>query len=274
MNISKPSDEVQGLLKGVSLINFLQLIEVGGDTCLLEIHQDSSDVNSSDVKGQVYIFDGVLYDATFKSLSGTDAAIEMLQWDQVTILIRELPDENLTKKIEKSLASLILMIESNLRPAKEINKMESLNEDTETPEKGLSDSIEKTTVPQNKLKSILKKMAEEMDGLIATAIIAIDDGLQIEQLGNRKNIIAKSASVYLAKVVKSNREALKLMGWDRQPEDILITTHNRYLIIRQLPGDTYFLYVMTARDEWIGRTRVQMAAFAEELATTLDLIQK
>ncbi len=117
-------------------------------------------------------------------------------------------------------------------------------------------------------------MTHEMDGLIASAIVSIEDGLQIEQVSNKTDINSASASAYLARVVQSNQEALRLLGWNRRPEDILITTDDCYFIIRQLPGDTFFLFVLTTRDEWIGRTRYLMAEYAGEIAKNLDLIQK
>ncbi len=263
----KPRDEVQGLLKRVSLVNFLQLIEIGGDTCLLEVHQDGGEST-----GHLYIYQGMLYNASLNSLYGADAAIEMLKWDQVTILIQDLPDQNLTRKIDKSLAALILAVQSEEKLADDSLNAESPGNGLENPDNEIPESVQMASSPQSNLKSTLEKMAGEMDGMIVSGIISIENGELLEQVSNRDDIDPGSAAVFLAKVVQANREALKLMGNNRPPEDILVTTKDNFFIIRQLPGDANFLFVMTVRDEWIGRTRVQMAAYAEELATALDLV--
>ena len=104
----KPSGDVHGLLKGVSLINFLQLIEMGGDTCLLEIHR----VPSGDI-GRLFINKGNLYDAQTETLSGNDAAVQILKWDPVEISTQNWHEKHKTKKIDNSLLSIIFMAQSN-----------------------------------------------------------------------------------------------------------------------------------------------------------------
>lgn len=117
-------------------------------------------------------------------------------------------------------------------------------------------------------------MTAELDGMIAAAVVSIDDGLLVERVSKKTDVHPGPAAAYLARVVQSNREAMRMLGWNQQPEDILITTEESYFIIRQLAGDLFFLFVLTTRDEWIGRTRALMAQYAKQITVILDLVKK
>lgn len=96
------SDNTVGSLKGISLDSFLQLIEMEQKTCLLEV------LCSSKKKGFFYFNKGKLYDAFCGDLKGEMAAIEMISWNRVNISFKNLPDEKISRQIEKGLMSLIM----------------------------------------------------------------------------------------------------------------------------------------------------------------------
>ncbi len=57
-------ESLHGSLKGISVVAFLQMIEFGEKTCLLEVFQ------TNDEKGLLYFKNGVLYDAAYRDLEG------------------------------------------------------------------------------------------------------------------------------------------------------------------------------------------------------------
>ena len=63
-----------GSVFGISLSNFLQLIEMEEKTCLLEVESDGKG------SGFFYLEEGLLYDAVYKHMKGEKAALEMLSW--------------------------------------------------------------------------------------------------------------------------------------------------------------------------------------------------
>ena len=54
-------------------------------------------------------------------------------------------------------------------------------------------------------------------------------------------------------------------------DDIIISTKQYHFIIRDLSNLPFFLFVMTDRDEWLGRTKMVMQSFKTEI---LDIMQK
>jgi CheY-like chemotaxis protein/predicted regulator of Ras-like GTPase activity (Roadblock/LC7/MglB family) len=90
-----------GALSGVSLGNFLQLIEMEEKTCALEIITDTG-------QGNFYFIEGVLQDAAFGGLQGEEAAIAMLAMTNVKIIIKELTKKEIPQRISASLMSLLM----------------------------------------------------------------------------------------------------------------------------------------------------------------------
>ncbi len=70
----------KGLISGVSLSSFVQLIELDRKTCTITAHSGRN-------RGNLYFKNGDLMDANTGNLSGTDAAFEILGWENVEILM-------------------------------------------------------------------------------------------------------------------------------------------------------------------------------------------
>jgi CheY-like chemotaxis protein/predicted regulator of Ras-like GTPase activity (Roadblock/LC7/MglB family) len=92
----------QGAIKGISLANFLQLLEMEQKTYLLEIE------NPGGEKGFFFISQGEPIDAICDNLKGEEAALKMISWDQVEIRFRNIPSHKIKKTINRGLMSLIL----------------------------------------------------------------------------------------------------------------------------------------------------------------------
>lgn len=111
-----------------------------------------------------------------------------------------------------------------------------------------------------------KKLAEfagELPGIVTAALVLVEEGLPIAEYNTVDSIEAGAAAAHLAGVVKSNLKALKRLDGGEEPEDILITTESHYYLIRPISGKPYFLFIMTKKDEWLGRTRMLMKEYAE-----------
>ncbi len=91
-----------GTLQGISIANFLQMIEMEQKTCLFEINAPDKP------KGVFYFEDGVLYDAVYGSERGVDAALKMIQLDSLKINFRKHPDKALKRRINVDLIALIM----------------------------------------------------------------------------------------------------------------------------------------------------------------------
>ncbi len=92
----------QGSLQGVSAVSFLQLLEMEGKTCLLEISE------SDGKKGLLYISKGTLYDAMFKDLRGLEAAYRLIAMDTPKLQIKTLPRKKIRRRIEGEMMGIIM----------------------------------------------------------------------------------------------------------------------------------------------------------------------
>jgi CheY-like chemotaxis protein len=97
---------VHGSLVGISLMNFLQLIEMEKKSCLLEVRGRGE-------RGYIYCSNGELYDAFFGDLKSEEAIIEMLSLKKVDISFKNLPKKRILKRINKNIISLIMDAEGN-----------------------------------------------------------------------------------------------------------------------------------------------------------------
>ena len=95
-------DITTGSLKGISVGAFLQLLEIDGRTCMLEV--GSSPRN----KGLLYINRGKLYDAEYGDLREQAAAERIIAMDNVRFQIRALPKVEIRRRIKSDLMSIIM----------------------------------------------------------------------------------------------------------------------------------------------------------------------
>ena len=91
-----------GHVKNISVSSFLQLIEMEEKTCLLEV------TGGEKRKGYFFIHRGMLYDASYGALNGQDAAVLMMTWNNAQIYLKELPQKNLQRRINKGLVQLLM----------------------------------------------------------------------------------------------------------------------------------------------------------------------
>ena len=73
----------------------------------------------------------------------------------------------------------------------------------------------------------------------------------------------------MTSIVQSNLKALKLISRDQVTDDILITTNDYYFLIRHRSDKPYFLFIMTKRDEWLGRVRLRIKKYEKEIIRLL-----
>lgn len=125
-----------------------------------------------------------------------------------------------------------------------------------------------------KIQVILANMSDAIPGVLTAAVVSIDDGLSIAEECRREGIDSAAASAYLASIVKSNYNAIKLLTGDQVTEDILVTTSDYYFIIRYLPAQPFFIFLMTTKDSWLGRIRMIMEEYDEQFQQVSDFLAK
>jgi CheY-like chemotaxis protein len=90
----------KGLISGVSLSSFVQLLELDKKTCTITAHAEKR-------QGNLYFKNGELMDASAGDLTGIDAAFEIFSWENVGILLtNSCPISE--QKIHESLGFILL----------------------------------------------------------------------------------------------------------------------------------------------------------------------
>lgn len=124
----------------------------------------------------------------------------------------------------------------------------------------------------DKVQDLIRAMSNELPGVLAAAVVTVDDGLSIAEVTKKEGVETAAASAYLASIVKSNGKAIGLLADDEVTDDILITTSQYHFIIRHMPDQPFFIFVMTSKDEWLGKARLLIKKFEVELTRFSDEI--
>jgi len=96
------SDVPDGVLKGISVASFLQMIKLEEKTCLFEVYSPGKG------KGFFYFNKGDLYDAVYGDLRGDDAAFKLIVMEKAEIRFRNLPGKKIARRISKDLTGLLM----------------------------------------------------------------------------------------------------------------------------------------------------------------------
>lgn len=92
----------EGSLSGISIVSFLQMIEMEQKTCLCEIQ------SSGNPSGFFYFNGGELHHAVYGSLKGEEAAMKLIHVENPTINFKTVPKRKIQRKINRELTGLIL----------------------------------------------------------------------------------------------------------------------------------------------------------------------
>jgi CheY-like chemotaxis protein len=95
-------DDPDGSLSGISVVSFLQMVEMEQKTCLCEVEAPGSP------KGFFYFKGGELFHAVCGKLKGEEAAIHLINLENPTINFRRPPQRKIARAIKREMTGLIL----------------------------------------------------------------------------------------------------------------------------------------------------------------------
>jgi predicted regulator of Ras-like GTPase activity (Roadblock/LC7/MglB family) len=124
------------------------------------------------------------------------------------------------------------------------------------------------------LQKLIDQMSRELPGILAAAVVTVEDGMSIAEVTRREGIETAAASAYLASIVKSNGKAINLLADDEVVDDILITTSQYHFIIRHIEDEPFFLFVMTSKDEWLGKARMLIKKYEVQFTRFTGFLKK
>ena len=124
------------------------------------------------------------------------------------------------------------------------------------------------------LQNLIDQMSMELPGIRAAAVVTVEDGMSIAEVSRREDVEPAVAAAYLASIVKSNAKAINLLADDEIVEDILITTRQYHFIIRHDGNQPFFIFVMTTKDEWLGKARLLIKKYEAQFAGFASYFEK
>jgi len=100
-----------------------------------------------------------------------------------------------------------------------------------------------TTSP---IDDLLRDFADEAPGYLSSAVVDMENGMAMASYDVTNEFDSSVAAAAYTDFIKSNREALDLLGADPLgTTDILVTTNGMYMLFRELGVDYYFGVAMS-----------------------------
>lgn len=101
----------------------------------------------------------------------------------------------------------------------------------------------------NDLKSTLKALSQ-IDGFIAASLVDSESGMTLGSIGGGDDFDVEVAGATNSTVVKAKMRAVDALKLDDSIEDILITLHGQYHLIRPLADrPSIFAYLALSRQQ-------------------------
>lgn len=235
-------DEQKGSISGLSLANFLQLIEADHKTCTLAVF------NNSGKKGMLHFSSGKILGASTGDLTADKAVIEMLTWDNVKITLQELKKDSQECQIHSELMPLLMEgarhkdeTEATFSSFDEI--IESFNKlEPETKYDSRYNTKGDYTAGLN---NILKEMADEMDGVLSIQVTGIKDGITVAA-HNPTGIDVNAFSAKYTMVMKLIDKSVEGIGNLGDFEENLMQSQNVWILTKFI-GEQFYIGIMVSR---------------------------
>jgi hypothetical protein len=117
------------------------------------------------------------------------------------------------------------------------------------------------------IKESLAKVMQ-LDGAIGTCVVDSNSGMMLGSDGGSSSVNLEVAAAGNTEVVRAKRKTMKALNLKDSIEDILITLHGQYHLIRPLgSNDALFIYLMLDKQRGnLAMARHQLAAIEKELS--------
>lgn len=124
-----------------------------------------------------------------------------------------------------------------------------------------------STATAQSSKKVDLSALQEMDGYIGAAVVDSDSGMTLASDGGGQALDIDMAAAGNTDVVRKKREVMKKLKLNDKIEDILISLHKQYHLIRPLDSnDALFIYVALDRSKAnLGMARNELNSFEKGL---------
>lgn len=258
----KTMDNIAGQIEGISLPSFLQLLNMEGRSCKLI-------VRSKERQGYIALIGGEIADAGFtgQDVEAETTVYDMIGWQEIQIQIQAI--ETTDQPVLHLPLEHILMEAARLEDERLLQEQTMEAADHYYVISGGNGPLNQTfsDIPyfkETKMDNVNEVLHEAMqiDGAMGVALVALDSGMALGQIGGGNGLNLDVAAAGNTSVVKAKMKVMQDLGFRNEKiEDILITLGQQYHLIRLLGSDqSLFLYLV------LNRTTANLAMARHKLA--------
>jgi hypothetical protein len=261
----------KGSVEGVSLVDLLQLMNLGKKTVAISVER------SGDV-GTVYLEDGEVAHAKSKDREGIDAFNTSVSWRGGNFSTKI--GAGAPKKTISEGFNYLLMEAMRLYDEAEEEREQAAANKSPPPEPEIANESEKSeTENKNDQKTNDQKLEEMMakvnldpltsiDGFIGACVVDSESGMVLGLNGGGPGLDLEIAAAGNTQVVRAKRKTMKSLKLADTIEDILISLQKQYHIIRPLENnDALFIYVALDREKSnLAMARHEIRTFEKSLS--------
>ncbi|CAK8724354.1 MAG: response regulator [Candidatus Electrothrix sp. AX5] len=260
-------------LAGLPLSSFLQLVAMEQKTAHLKIFHLGGQC------GSLFFHDGDLIDAEYNDLTGDEAVLKMLAWENVRVSIKEFAGPFSASRMKSELLSLIFTAlqrqdwnEENTENPLQVVKKEFDRMKRTAPVKFVCRPKSRAT-PSGKAdkkkeetKELLKKMAGELDGVLAVQVTDLD-GITVA-LYNPADTDIKAFSINFTMVMKLIDKSVGSLQEMGEFEESLVQTKNAWILTRFITPQ-YYVGIAVNREGTPGNLRLVARSYLDQLRRSL-----
>ncbi|MCI5151147.1 MAG: response regulator, partial [Candidatus Electrothrix sp. MAN1_4] len=260
-------------LAGLPLSSFLQLVAMERKTAHLKIFRLGGQC------GSLFFHDGDLIDAEYNDLTGDEAVLKMLEWENVRISIKEFTGPFSASRMKSELLSLIFTA---------LQRQDWNAEDPESPLQVVkkefdrirktapgklvcrreyrSEPSRKTVIKKEGTQELLEKIAGELDGVLAVQVIGLD-GTTVA-LYNPTETDMKAFSINFTMVMKLIEKSVGSLQEMGEFEESLVQSRNAWILTRFITPQHY-VGIAVNREGTPGNVRLIARSYLDRLRRSL-----
>jgi len=233
---------LRGDLRHLSLVNIIQINCTERNQARVQLRREGQ-------TGEIYFQDGEIVHAAMDTRTGEEVVYELLTWQDGEFEL-EMDIAPPAHTVTTSWSNLLL------------EGMHALDEGFAATPEELPMIEEEPTMAR--LNDLLKEMAGEIPGFIATDVVGMD-GISIAGYTADPSFNAEAASAQFALVMKLVQKTVGTLKAG-ELEDNLVTTDRAYILTRMLGDGSYYLGIAVDKNAAsLGNLRMVTRQFADAL---------
>jgi CheY-like chemotaxis protein/predicted regulator of Ras-like GTPase activity (Roadblock/LC7/MglB family) len=263
-------EEQSRSLSGLALSSFLQLVAMEEKTVHIKVFHPSGR------NGSLFFRQGELIDAEADQLVGDEAALEMLAWENARVSMKEFPSPAPGTRMQSELLPLLFTaakreeehggedLSNPLEAARlELSRLDETHNKQTMRQTALTTTLTGGTMG---LKDLLKKMADELDGVLVIQVTGMD-GITLA-LHNPSGTDVEAFSAKFAMVMKLAEKSVESLKGLGELEENLVQTKNAWILTRFITPQHY-IGIAVSREGTLGNVRLIGQRYIEHIRKLL-----